>query len=85
MKGFYQSVLSHGHRLKACCQVPNSLVVVAVHLQLMSPIPTLHRTAFDDGHRVAVAVVMGMINVVHRRPFFLLHIPEQRATADHIQ
>ena len=82
---FHETVGSKRHGAETRRQVPDSLVVVAVHGQFRASIPFVQRAAFDDFDRVTVCIVVFLMDVLQSGPLLLLHISMQRSAAQDIQ
>ena len=53
-----QAIFGMSHGLKMNAQAANTLVVIAVYLELVPVIPGFQRAAGDDANRVTVVVIM---------------------------
>ena len=74
VEGFHQAVFGMRHGLQAAAQAARALMVIAIHEQLAAPIPLLERRAGDDGHRMAVFVIVFVVDMLQLGLLLLLHV-----------
>src|SRR5580698_6752109 len=83
--GLDQTIVGMRHRFEACRQVTNALMMIAVDLKRLPAIPARQRSAWGDGGRMAIRVIVLIIDMGAIRALFSLHIPVERSAADHVQ
>lgn len=61
--GLNQAIIRMGHGAEARGKLANSLVVIAIHAQILAAIPVCERRAGDDGGWMAKRVVVLIIDM----------------------
>jgi hypothetical protein len=74
-----------GHRFETLRHFLDPLMVVAIDVELVEPVPVVERRSFEDTHRVTVAVIVLHIHVSERGVFLPHDVRVQRAALDHVE
>ena len=76
-----QPIVGVGHGLKSLRQAADALVMVTVHHNVFAAVPARQRGCRNDLYRVAIGIVVLIVDVVAIGALFFLHIAVESSAA----